>query len=282
MFGLAPANFHVDFALHDDTVIDLGGCCLRALHTPGHVSGALCYYEPDRQRLFTADTIFAGGILGGIFASGSNSDYLWSLRRLQSLRIRAFFPGHGRNSQTPHDDIERGILASEQLASDTRSLFDSMRYGTSFDYIMRGTAAYAAKPAEASRQPVHVASSPAGSQRSQCGRPSSLISGLGGQRRLGGDVEQAHHFIAFVPQLHPGASENDEHRLVAGADIGEQPLQTARTRVAFRRHHEQMAEPSPARRGQYGECHFGLGRKSRHKAPAAANRSVSNSAQPVN
>mgnify|MGYP003577253471 CR=1 FL=1 len=164
MFGLAPANFHVDIALHDDTAIDLGGCCLRALHTPGHVSGALCYYEPDRQLLFTADTLFAGGILGGIFASGSNSDYLWSLRRLQSLRIRAFFPGHGRNSQTPHDDIERGIVASERLASDTQALFDSMRHGASFDYIMRGTAAYAAKRADASRQPVHVAHSPAEAQ----------------------------------------------------------------------------------------------------------------------
>ena len=103
----------------------------------------MCYYDPDRQLLFTADTLFAGGILGGIFASGSNSDYIGSLKRLQSLRIRAFYPGHGRNSETPHEDLERGILASERLAQDTRSLFEAMRHSGSFDYIMRGTAAYA-------------------------------------------------------------------------------------------------------------------------------------------
>jgi glyoxylase-like metal-dependent hydrolase (beta-lactamase superfamily II) len=143
MFGLTPARFHVDLELRDAAAIRLGDAGLRALHTPGHVSGAVCYYEPDRQLLFTADTLFAGGILGGIFASGSNSDYLWSLKRLQSLRIRAFFPGHGRNSSTPHEDIERGILASERLAADTRALFEAMRHDGSFEFIMRGTAAYA-------------------------------------------------------------------------------------------------------------------------------------------
>lgn len=145
LFGLAPASFHVDVELQDDSVIDLGDCALRAIHTPGHVSGALCFYEPDRQLLFSADTLFAGGILGGIFASGSNSDYLWSLKRLQSLRIRQILPGHGRNSETPHEDIECGIRAAERLANDTRVLFDAMAHGESFRYIMRGTAAYAAK-----------------------------------------------------------------------------------------------------------------------------------------
>jgi glyoxylase-like metal-dependent hydrolase (beta-lactamase superfamily II) len=144
MFGLEPACFHVDLELEEGAVIDIGGTTLRALHTPGHVSGAVCYYDAERELLFTADTLFAGGILGGIFASGSNSDYLGSLRRLHSLRIRAFFPGHGRNSDTPHEDIERGILASERLASETRALFETMRHNGSFDYIMRGTAAYAA------------------------------------------------------------------------------------------------------------------------------------------
>jgi len=153
VYDLTPASFHIDLQIVDDTVVDLGGCALRAIHTPGHVSGAVCFYEPDQKLLFTADTIFAGGILGGIFASGSNSDYQGSLRRLLSLRIEEMFPGHGRNSTTPYEDIERGIRTSEQLTRETRALFDSMGHGNSFSYIFRGTAAYAARGAVKGSRP---------------------------------------------------------------------------------------------------------------------------------
>ncbi|MBK5104021.1 MAG: MBL fold metallo-hydrolase [Burkholderiales bacterium] len=144
-YDLTPASFHIDLQIPDDSIIDLGDCALRTIHTPGHVSGAVCFYELDRQLLFTADTIFAGGILGGIFSSGSNSDYQGSLRKLLSLRIAEMFPGHGRNSTAPYEDIERGIHTSEQLARETRALFDGMSHGNSFSYIFRGTAAYAAR-----------------------------------------------------------------------------------------------------------------------------------------
>lgn len=145
IYNLTPSSFHIDLQIPDDTLIDLGGCALRTIYTPGHVSGAVCFYEPDSKLLFTADTIFAGGILGGIFASGSNSDYQGSLRKLLSLRIDEMFPGHGRNSTTPHEDIERGIRTSEALTRETRALFNSMGHGNSFSYIFRGTAAYAAR-----------------------------------------------------------------------------------------------------------------------------------------
>lgn len=143
LYGLTPAQFHVDLHVQADTTIDLGGCALRTICTPGHVSGAVCYYEPEQRLLFTADTLFAGGTLGGIFASGNNSDYVASLRRLACMRIDEMFPGHGRNSTTPHLDIELGIAAAERLAGETRALFDAMRHGNSFDYIFRGVAAYA-------------------------------------------------------------------------------------------------------------------------------------------
>ncbi|UCE30720.1 MAG: MBL fold metallo-hydrolase [Burkholderiales bacterium] len=145
VYDLSPASFHIDFHIPDDTLIDLGDCALRTIHTPGHVSGAVCFYEPEQRLMFTADTIFASGILGGIFASGSGSDYNASLRRLLSLRIDEIFPGHGRNSTQPHEDIERGIRTTETLARETRALFDSMSHGNSFSYIFRGTAAYASR-----------------------------------------------------------------------------------------------------------------------------------------
>lgn len=145
VYDLSPSSFHIDVQLAHDTVIDLGGCALRTIHTPGHVSGAVCFYEPEQQLLFTADTIFAGGVLGGIFASGNNSDYLDSLRRLMSLRLTELFPGHGRNSTVPYEDIEHGMATSRRLAQETRALFDTMSHGNSFSHILRGTASYAAR-----------------------------------------------------------------------------------------------------------------------------------------
>ena len=145
LFGVTPAQFHVDIRLQEGNEIDLGGCVLRTICTPGHVSGAVCYYEPEQRLLFTADTLFAGGVLGGIFASGNNSDYVASLRRLSSLRVDELFPGHGRNSTTPIEDIEAGIRSAERLAVETRTLFDAMQHGNSFDYIFRGIAAYSTR-----------------------------------------------------------------------------------------------------------------------------------------
>lgn len=149
VYDLTPSSFHIDVHMHEGTAIDLGGCELQAIHTPGHVSGAVCYYEPAQQLLFTADTIFAGGVLGGIYASGSNSDYQGSLRKLLNLRIAEIFPGHGRNSSKPHEDIEIGIRRSETLARETSGLFDAMGHGNSFSYIFRGTAAYAVREGRA-------------------------------------------------------------------------------------------------------------------------------------
>ncbi len=153
LFGLAPAAFHVDVEIEDGSRIDLGGTALHAVHTPGHVSGALCFYEPERQLLFTADTLFAGGTLGGIYASGNNSDYAASLRRLSALRIRHLFPGHGRNSDTPLEDCEAGIRALERLQADTRALFDAMQHGSSFRYVFRGIAAYSLRKPKPPQQP---------------------------------------------------------------------------------------------------------------------------------
>jgi glyoxylase-like metal-dependent hydrolase (beta-lactamase superfamily II) len=145
VYDLTPESFHIDVLMEEGTTIDLGGCSLQVLHTPGHVSGACCFYQPENQLLLTADTIFAGGVLGGIYSSGSNSDYQQSLRRLLGLRIAEMFPGHGRNSTTPYVDIERGIRASESLSDETRALFATMAHGNSLDYIYRGTAAYAVR-----------------------------------------------------------------------------------------------------------------------------------------
>ena len=37
------------------------GIELRALHTPGHSPGSVCWYAPDLKAVFSGDTLFDGG-----------------------------------------------------------------------------------------------------------------------------------------------------------------------------------------------------------------------------
>jgi hydroxyacylglutathione hydrolase len=142
-FGLSPDRFFVDVQVESDTTFDLGGLALRAVHTPGHVSGAVCYQELTHHLVFTGDTLFTGGILGGIYPSGSISDYVGSLQRLQDLRIEALCPGHGADSTAPYDDLATAIRRSETLMDDTRALFNATDITGTYQHIRDAVRSYA-------------------------------------------------------------------------------------------------------------------------------------------
>ncbi len=142
-FRLNADEYHIDFHLHHGTTIHLGGVALQVLHTPGHSSGSICLYEAARQILFTGDTIFAGGTLGGIFPSGSISDYALTLKQLSALRVKEIYPGHGRISTTPEEDLARAIRGSTTLMDDTRALFSVLDSQEEFAQVAKAISAYA-------------------------------------------------------------------------------------------------------------------------------------------
>ncbi len=45
----------------DDAVLTAGDVEVRALHTPGHSPGSVCWYAPDLGAVFSGDTLFNGG-----------------------------------------------------------------------------------------------------------------------------------------------------------------------------------------------------------------------------
>ncbi len=47
--------------LTDETVFEVAGIELRALHTPGHSPGSTCLYAPALGAVFSGDTLFQGG-----------------------------------------------------------------------------------------------------------------------------------------------------------------------------------------------------------------------------
>jgi hydroxyacylglutathione hydrolase len=101
--------------LENMTRIDLGNYSLRIFHTPGHTSGCISIVETTHGLLFSADSVFAGGTLSYIAESGSIGDYLDSLARIRCFGLQALYPGHGRISMTPIEDIDAAIVNAQKL-----------------------------------------------------------------------------------------------------------------------------------------------------------------------
>ncbi len=117
--------FWVDVWLENGAIIDLGGYQLQVVHTPGHTSGCICLYEPRAGLLFTGDTVFAGGTLSEITASGNVSDYVDSMRRLSNLKVKQLYPGHGKVSSTPDEDLPRAIVHAQTMLDDCKVFFEA-------------------------------------------------------------------------------------------------------------------------------------------------------------
>jgi glyoxylase-like metal-dependent hydrolase (beta-lactamase superfamily II) len=69
---------------------------LRALHTPGHTEGSVCFYLPTEGILFSGDLLFAGNV-GRIDLPGGDAKQMEaSLARVAALPPHTrVFPGHG-------------------------------------------------------------------------------------------------------------------------------------------------------------------------------------------
>ncbi|MGH2513062.1 MAG: MBL fold metallo-hydrolase [Candidatus Limnocylindrales bacterium] len=93
-FEIPPSVPAVELA--EGGVIAFGALRLEVLHTPGHTEGSVCLLAPDEGRLFSGDTLFAGGWGRVDLPGGSAQQMAESISRLgrldPSLRVH---PGHG-------------------------------------------------------------------------------------------------------------------------------------------------------------------------------------------
>jgi glyoxylase-like metal-dependent hydrolase (beta-lactamase superfamily II) len=93
-------------AISGNESLRVGGLELRALHTPGHSPGSVCWYAPDLGAVFSGDTLFAGGP----GATGrSFSDFPTILQSISSQLGRlpgdtVVYTGHG-DTTTVGDEI---------------------------------------------------------------------------------------------------------------------------------------------------------------------------------
>ncbi len=100
-----------DVLLADGEEITLAGFQIRAIHTPGHTGGGMCYYLPKEKLLFSGDTLFR-------HTYGRTDLPTSSFAELKSSLIHKLFvlpeevealPGHG-NATTIGEEKKRNPI----------------------------------------------------------------------------------------------------------------------------------------------------------------------------
>jgi glyoxylase-like metal-dependent hydrolase (beta-lactamase superfamily II)/8-oxo-dGTP pyrophosphatase MutT (NUDIX family) len=104
-------HVRVDAFLADGDRVPLAGeahdWTLRAVHTPGHARGHLCFLHEPTRSLFTGDHVVGTGTVVIDPPEGDMADYMASLERLLALPVETLFPAHG----SPRGAAKRAIRA---------------------------------------------------------------------------------------------------------------------------------------------------------------------------
>ncbi len=102
-----PCDFPIDFVIDDyqlykgvpDLVFndgysfDLGNRQLTVIHTPGHSPGHCCFYEANRQYLYSGDLIYMG-CLDAFYPTTNPQQFYQSVKKVKGLRIERVLPSH--------------------------------------------------------------------------------------------------------------------------------------------------------------------------------------------
>jgi glyoxylase-like metal-dependent hydrolase (beta-lactamase superfamily II)/ADP-ribose pyrophosphatase YjhB (NUDIX family) len=103
----------VDRVVEDNELIELAGdpgWRLRALQTPGHTRGHLCFYEEITGAIITGDLVVGIGTVVIDPPEGNMKQYFDSLHRLLALpKLSVLFPAHGPAIGSAREKVEEYI-----------------------------------------------------------------------------------------------------------------------------------------------------------------------------
>jgi len=103
----------VDRFIEDNELIEIEGepgWRLRALHTPGHAHGHLCFYQERTGDIITGDLVVGIGTVVIDPPEGNMKQYFDSLHRLLALpKLSVLFPAHGPAIGSAREKIEEYI-----------------------------------------------------------------------------------------------------------------------------------------------------------------------------
>ncbi|MBE5964886.1 MAG: MBL fold metallo-hydrolase [Lachnospira sp.] len=100
-----PASVKPDVLVKDNEVLDIEGITIKAIHTPGHTKGGMCYYLPKENVVFTGDTLFYESVGRTDFPTSSTSQLVRSIKdKLFELPDETIcYPGHGDSTQIAYE-----------------------------------------------------------------------------------------------------------------------------------------------------------------------------------
>lgn len=106
-------SVRVDRLIEDGEMINLKGTpeiSLRAMHTPGHARGHLCFHDERTGTLISGDNVVGLGSVLIEPTEGNMRDYLASLRRMRALpNLSVIFGGHGPAIANPYTKLDQYI-----------------------------------------------------------------------------------------------------------------------------------------------------------------------------
>jgi glyoxylase-like metal-dependent hydrolase (beta-lactamase superfamily II) len=106
-------SVRVDRVIEEGDAISLDGLpqiALKAMHTPGHARGHLCFYEERTGTLISGDNLVGLGSVLIDPPEGNMRDYLRTLDRMRALRnVSVIFGGHGPAIANPYTKIDEYI-----------------------------------------------------------------------------------------------------------------------------------------------------------------------------
>jgi glyoxylase-like metal-dependent hydrolase (beta-lactamase superfamily II)/8-oxo-dGTP pyrophosphatase MutT (NUDIX family) len=106
-------SIKIDRLIDEEQTIELSGepgISLRAMHTPGHARGHLCFYEQRTGTLISGDNIVGLGSVLIDPPEGDMREYLHSLERMRALpNLSVIFGGHGPAIANPYAKIDQYI-----------------------------------------------------------------------------------------------------------------------------------------------------------------------------
>ena len=113
-------TFSPDVVLKDLDKIETKEYILQAIHTPGHASNHFCFLIKNLNCLITGDHIMDGSTVVIGPPDGNMDDYLNSLKRLLTLKIDFFAPGHGNFMYEPEKTIQS--IIRHRLARESKTI----------------------------------------------------------------------------------------------------------------------------------------------------------------
>ena len=110
MMGINVPFIKPDILLYDGQVLDLFGCKISVLHTPGHTRGSVCYIIENN--IFSGDTLFFGSYGRTDFPGGNHCDMKKSLVKLFNLPGEyKVYPGHGASTELSYEKEFNDIVS---------------------------------------------------------------------------------------------------------------------------------------------------------------------------